>query len=77
MKPSELRDHIVAALKLKGVNILTLDVAINLTDYMILVTGTSSRHVKALVIPPMSRQKPLADNRWALRKKVMTGCWSI
>ena len=52
MKPSELRDHIVAALEdLKGVNILTLDVAAltPMTDYMILVTGTSNRHVKALV----------------------------
>ena len=71
LKPSELRDHIVAALEdLKGVNILALDVAAltPMTDYMILVTGTSNRHVKAWSIPPMSRQKPLADNRWALRK---------
>ena len=52
MKASELRDHIVAALEnLKGVNIVTLDVAAltPMTDYMVLVTGTSNRHVKALV----------------------------
>ena len=52
MKASELRDHVVAALEdLKGVNIVTLDVAAltPMTDYMVLVTGTSSRHVKALV----------------------------
>ena len=52
MKASELRDHVVAALEdLKGVNIVTLDVAAltPMTDYMVLVTGTSNRHVKALV----------------------------
>ncbi|RZO82134.1 MAG: ribosome silencing factor [OM182 bacterium] len=52
MKASELRNHVVAALEdLKGVNIVTLDVAAltPMTDYMVLVTGTSNRHVKALV----------------------------
>ena len=52
MKASELRDHVVAALEdLKGVNIVTLDVAelTPMTDHMVLVTGTSNRHVKALV----------------------------
>tara|TARA_X000000950_G_C13513243_1_gene496591 strand:- start:99 stop:482 length:384 start_codon:yes stop_codon:yes gene_type:complete len=52
LKASELRDHVVAALDdLKGVNIVTLDVAAltPMTDYMVLVTGTSNRHVKALV----------------------------
>ena len=52
MKASELRDHVVAALEdLKGVNIVTLDVAAltPMTDYMVLVTGTSNRHVKAWV----------------------------
>lgn len=52
MKASELRDHIVAALEdLKGINIVVLDVAAltPMTDYMIMVTGTSNRHVKALV----------------------------
>lgn len=52
MKASQLRNHVVAALEdLKGVNIVTLDVAAltPMTDYMVLVTGTSNRHVKALV----------------------------
>ena len=52
MKAGELRDHVVAALEdLKGVNIVTLDVAAltPMTDHMVLVTGTSNRHVKALV----------------------------
>lgn len=52
MKPSELRDYIVAALEdMKGINIVILDVAAltPMTDYMIMVTGSSNRHVKALV----------------------------
>jgi ribosome-associated protein len=52
LKASQLRNHVVAALEdLKGVNIVTLDVAAltPMTDYMVLVTGTSNRHVKALV----------------------------
>jgi ribosome-associated protein len=52
LKASELRDHVVAALEdLKGVNIVTLDVAAltPMTDHMVLVTGTSNRHVRALV----------------------------
>jgi len=52
LKTSELRDHIVAALEdMKGVNIVTLDVAAltPMTDHMVMVTGTSNRHVKALV----------------------------
>ena len=52
MKAIELRDLVVAALEdLKGVNIVTLDVTAltPMTDHMVLVTGTSNRHVKALV----------------------------
>ena len=52
MKPNELRDHVVAALEdLKGINIVALNVAAltPMTDYMVMVTGTSNRHVKALV----------------------------
>ena len=52
MNPSDLRDHINAALEdLKGVNIVSLDVSnmTSMTDYMILVSGNSNRHVKALV----------------------------
>jgi len=47
-----LRDHIVTALEDgKGQNILALDVSklTPITDYMVLVSGTSNRHVKALV----------------------------
>lgn len=47
-----LRDHIVSALEdLKGQDILALDVTqlTPITDFMVLASGTSNRHVKALV----------------------------
>ena len=47
-----LRDQLVTALEDgKGKDILALDVAhlTTITDYMILVSGTSNRHVKSLV----------------------------
>jgi ribosome-associated protein len=52
LKAVELRNHVVAALEdLKGTNIVSLDVTTltPMTDYMVMVTGTSNRHVKALV----------------------------
>jgi ribosome-associated protein len=50
--PDTLRDLIVDALDdRKGLNIVALDVAkfTDVTDFMIIVSGTSNRHVKALV----------------------------
>lgn len=52
MTPETLRDLAIAALEdRKGVDILTLDVRrlTSMTDFMVIATGTSSRHVKALV----------------------------
>lgn len=52
MAPKKLRDHVVRALEdLKGREIVALDVshATSVTDYMVIVSGTSNRHVKALV----------------------------
>ena len=52
MSPAELRDLIVAALDdRKGRSILALDVTklTDVTDYMVLASGTSARHVRALV----------------------------
>ncbi|MFM8354042.1 MAG: ribosome silencing factor [Gammaproteobacteria bacterium] len=52
MTPEKLRDLAIAALEdRKGVDILTLDVRrlTSMTDFMVIATGTSSRHVKALV----------------------------
>lgn len=51
MKAEELRDLVVAALEdVKGVDIATLDVRgkTAITDFMVIATGTSDRHVKAL-----------------------------
>lgn len=62
MRPSELRDHMVAALEdLKGQEILSLDVSklTPMTDHMILVSGGSNRHVKALVDSATESSKAL------------------
>ena len=52
MLPEALRDEVVHALEdRKGKDITVLDVtgASDVTDYMVVVSGTSNRHVKALV----------------------------
>ena len=52
MTATTLRDQIVDALEdLKGQDILALDVTrlTPITDFMVLASGTSNRHVKALV----------------------------
>jgi ribosome-associated protein len=52
MSPGELRGLIVGALEdRKGRDIVSLDVMklTDFTDFMVVVTGTSNRHVRALV----------------------------
>ncbi|MEY2990538.1 MAG: ribosome silencing factor [Candidatus Nanopelagicales bacterium] len=52
MTPEVLRDHVVDALEdRKGQDILVLDVRrlTSVSDFMVIATGTSNRHVKALV----------------------------
>ena len=52
LRPSELRDLVVEAIAdRRGRDVVVLEVAAltDVTDYMILVTGTSRRHVRALV----------------------------
>src|SRR5689334_20682603 len=51
MKPEQLKDLVVAALEdMKGVDIRVLDVRgmTAITDFMVIVSGTSDRHVKSL-----------------------------
>ena len=76
---SQLRDDVVEALEdLKGRDIVALDVssATDITDYMIIASGTSNRHVKALVDQVMESSKArgrapigvegLGANEWVL-----------
>ena len=51
MKPEEIRDLAINALdEMKGIDIVAMDVRTltSITDYMVICTGRSSRHVKAL-----------------------------
>jgi ribosome-associated protein len=51
MKPDQLKQAVVTALEdVKGRHIVALDVRelTGMTDYMVVATGTSNRHVKAL-----------------------------
>ncbi|HET7922393.1 MAG TPA: ribosome silencing factor [Gammaproteobacteria bacterium] len=51
MTPEQLRDLVVTALEdMKGVNVVALDVrgSTPLTDFMVIASGTSDRHVKSL-----------------------------
>tara|TARA_A100001037_G_scaffold302609_2_gene334604 strand:- start:1145 stop:1492 length:348 start_codon:yes stop_codon:yes gene_type:complete len=52
LRPDSLRDKVVNSLEaLKGQDIVALDVAdlTDITDFMVIVSGTSNRHVKAMV----------------------------
>jgi ribosome-associated protein len=60
MTPTKLRDHVVRALEdLKGKEIVSLDVSrsTSVTDYMVIASGTSNRHVKALVDSVLDKAK--------------------
>lgn len=60
MTPQRLRDHVVHALEdRKGRNIVALDVSdiASFTDYMVIASGTSSRHVQSLVDQVLTRSK--------------------
>ena len=60
MTPEALRDLVVDTLEdFKGRDLVTLPVAelTDITDYMILVSGTSNRHVKSLVDHPVETAK--------------------
>jgi ribosome-associated protein len=62
--PDALRDLVIDALEdRKGRNIVTLDVGkiTDITDFMVVASGTSNRHVKALVDQVIESAKA-ADN---------------
>jgi ribosome-associated protein len=51
MKPEEIRDLAINSLdEMKGIDIVSMDVRTltSITDYMIICTGRSTRHVRAL-----------------------------
>jgi ribosome-associated protein len=60
MEPAELKDLVIDALgDLKGVNIVELDVRhlTDVMDYLVIASGTSNRHVKALADNVLMRAK--------------------
>lgn len=60
MKPEAVKDLAVEALEeLKGVNICVLDVRkmTGVTDYMIIASGTSNRHVRSLMDAVVEKAK--------------------
>lgn len=60
MKPEEIRDLAVAALEdLKGMDIVVMDVhdLTTITDYMVICTGRSTTHIKALADSVVKKAK--------------------
>ena len=60
MNAEELNELVVSALdELKGINIVSLDVRgrSSITDFMVIASGTSDRHVKALADKVSERAK--------------------
>jgi ribosome-associated protein len=79
MQPDEVRDAIVAALedaKAQDIKVMEVTGLTDITDYMILATGTSSRHVKSVadkLVDAMKKRglRPLgvegtAESEWVL-----------
>jgi ribosome-associated protein len=60
MKPEEVRDIAVSALEdLKGIDIVVMDVheITTITDYMVICTGRSTTHIKALADSVVKKAK--------------------
>ena len=80
MPKTNLNEIIKLALEdLKGIDILDIDVRemTSIADQMILATGTSNRHVKALSRTVIDQAKEQGFDRSALKaKKLLIGFWS-
>lgn len=60
MSPEDLRDLAISTLDdMKGIDVVTIDVRTltSITDYMIICTGRSTRHVKALASEVAAKAK--------------------
>ncbi|MBX3709753.1 MAG: ribosome silencing factor [Gammaproteobacteria bacterium] len=79
MKSEDLRDLAIKVLdEMKGIDIVTMDVRTltSITDYMVICTGRSTRHVKALAdsvaVKAKEQQAPLVrteggrESEWVL-----------
>ena len=79
MTPAELTKLAVAALEdMKGINIELIDVAplTSIADHMVICTGTSNRHVKALADSVMKKASE-AGVVWPRSQGLETGDWAL
>ena len=79
MTPAELTKLAVAALEdMKGINIELIDVAplTSIADHMVICTGTSNRHVKALADSVMKKASE-AGVGWPRSQGLETGDWAL
>ncbi len=79
MTPAELTKLAIAALEdMKGINIELIDVAplTSIADHMVICTGTSNRHVKALADSVMKKASE-AGVGWPRSQGLETGDWAL
>ncbi len=79
MQPDKLRSLVLEALdELKGVDIMCLDVGdvSGFTDYMVIASGTSSRHVKSLADNVVKRSREAGVKALGVEGET-TGDWIL
>ncbi len=79
MTPAELTKLAIAALEdMKGINIEIIDVAplTSIADHMVICTGTSNRHVKALADSVMEKARE-AGVGWPRSQGLEQGDWAL
>lgn len=79
MTPAQLTKLAIAALEdMKGINIELIDVAplTSIADHMVICTGTSNRHVKALADSVMKKASE-AGVGWPRSQGLETGDWAL